>query len=166
MSKDLHKPDDDTRLVMAVQADDQQCFGLIYNKYAPAILGIISKIIDNEHMAENALQLTFVNAWKTISRFNNSDSSLFIWLINMARKIAFEKLPANATGNLQGNNAVYEAANKGISNLGTDAIVFDLVYNKRLSCIEVATLLDMNVDEIKTNIKQAVQRLRENIVAC
>lgn len=166
MSKDLYKPDEDTRLVLAVQAGDQQCFSLLYDKYAPALLGIISKIIDNEHLAENTLQLTFVNAWNTITRFNNSDSSLFTWLINMARKTAFEKLPSNPEKNLQNNNAVYEAANRGISNLETDAIVFDMVYNKGLSCIEVATLLNMSVDEIKTNIKKAVQCLRENIVAC
>ena len=166
MSKDLFKPGEDTRLVLAVQAGDQQCFSLLYDKYAPALLGIISKIIDNEHLAENTLQLTFVNAWNTITRFNSSDCSLFTWLINMARKTAFEKLPSKPAGNLQDSNTVYEAANRGISNLETDAIVFEMVYNKRLSCIEVATLLDMSVDEIKTNIKKAVQRLRENIVAC
>ena len=166
MSKDLYKPDEDTRLVVAVQAGDQHCFSLLYDKYAPALLGIISKIIDNEHLAENTLQLTFVNAWNTITRFNNSDSSLFTWLINMARKTAFEKLPSNPARNLQDSITVYEAANRGISNLETDAIVFDMVYNKRLGCIEVATLLNRSVDEIKTNIKKAVQRLRHNIVAC
>ena len=166
MSNDLYKPDEDTRLVMAVQAGDQQCFSLLYDKYAPALLGIISKIIDNEHLAEEILQLTFVNIWNTIARFNNFDNSLFTWLINIARKTAFEKLPSNPAKNLQDCNAVYEAANRGISNLETYAIVFDMVYNKRVSCIEVGTLLNMSVDELKTNIKTAVQSLRHNLVAC
>lgn len=94
MSKDLYKPDEDTRLLVAAQAGDQQCFSLLYDKYAPALLGIISKIIDNEQLAEKTLLLTFVNAWNTITQFNNFDSTLFTWLINMTRKTAFENLPS------------------------------------------------------------------------
>ncbi len=166
MSVDFYNLDEDTRLVVAVQAGDQQCFSLLYDKYAPALLGIICKIIDDDHLAENTLQLTFVNAWKTITQFNKSDSSLFIWLINMARKTAFEKLPTNLVKILQNDNTLYEATNRGIANFETDAIVFDMVYNKRLNCKEVATLLSMSDDEIKINIKKAVQRLRDNIIAC
>ena len=115
----MYKSNDDTRLVEAVQAGDQHSFSLLYDKYAPALLGIISKIIDNEHLADESLQLTFVNAWNTISRFNNSENSLFTWLINIARKTAFEKLPSNPGKNLQDINDVYKAANRGISNMET-----------------------------------------------
>ena len=162
----MYKSNEDTRLVEAVQAGDQHSFSLLYDKYAPALLGIISKIIHNEHLADESLQLTFVNAWNTISRFNNSENSLFTWLINIARKTAFEKLPSNPGKNLQDINDVYKAANRGISNKETYAMVFEMGYHKRMSCKEIATLLNMSVDEIKINIKKAVQHLRENIVTC
>ena len=45
-------------------------------------------------------------------------------------------------------------------------MVFELGYHKRMSCKEIATLLNMSVDEIKINIKKAVQHFRENIVTC
>ena len=166
MSNDLYMPDEDTRLVVAVQAGDQQSFSLLYDKYAPALFGIISKILDNEHLAEETLQQTFVNVWNKITRYKNSNSSFFTWLIDMARKTAFEELQSNAAKNHHYSNTVHEAANRGISTKDTDTIVFDMVYNKKLSCIEVATVLNMSIDEVKRNIRKAVQRLRENIVQC
>ena len=162
----MYNSNDDTRLVVAVQAGDQHSLSLLYDKYAPALLGTISKIIDNDHLAEESLQLTFVNAWNAISSFNNSENSLFTWLINIARKTAFEKLPSNPAKNLHDNNNVCGATGGGISNKETSAMVFEMVYNKRLSCKEIATLLNMSVDEIKINIKKAVQHLKENRVTC
>ncbi len=84
----------------------------------------------------------------------------------MARKIAFQKLPSNTAKNFEVNYTLNVAKDRSLSNLETHTIVFNMVYNKNLSCINVATLLNMNVDEIKTNIKKAVQRHRDNIEAC
>ena len=83
---------DDLRLAVAIKKGDQQSLGLLYDKYAPALSGIISRIVNEEILAEKILNLTFVKAWNDVAAFNSCSSSLFSWLIKIVRQTAFEEL--------------------------------------------------------------------------
>jgi DNA-directed RNA polymerase specialized sigma24 family protein len=166
MLNNLYKADEDSRLAIAIQAGDGQSYSLLYDKYAPALLGIIIKMIEDKDRAEKTLQLAFQNAWDRISGFNPVACSLFTWLIHIARNTALEEIRSTQTINSPGKNYVHEATYPHISGLETTAAVFELVYNKGMTCTEVATLLGISTDEVKINIKKAVQSLRDKIVIC
>ena len=146
---------DDLRLAVAIKKGDQQSLGLLYDKYAPALSGIISRIVNEEILAEKILNLTFVKAWNDVAAFNSCSSSLFSWLIKIVRQTAFEELTLQQEQNPQRNNLVYDAHQKS---------AFDLVYYKGLTYNEAATALQLTVAEVKASIKMIMDSMKENIV--
>jgi DNA-directed RNA polymerase specialized sigma24 family protein len=146
---------DDLQLAIAIKQGNQQSLGLLYDKYAPALSGIIIRIINNEKQAEKILNLTFVKIWNEVAAFNSCSSSLFSWLINLARQTAFEELKSEQEQNPQENNLVYEAHQKS---------AFDLVYYKGLTYNEVATVLQVPVAEVKASIKKTMYSMKEKVM--
>lgn len=146
---------DDLWLAVAIKKGDQQSLGLLYDKYAPALSGIISRIVNEEVLAEKILNLTFVKAWNDVAAFNSCSSSLFSWLIKIVRQTAFEELTLEQEQNPQRSNLVYEAHQKS---------AFDLVYYKGLTYNEAATVLQLSVTEVKANIKMTTENMKENTV--
>ncbi|HMD01281.1 MAG TPA: sigma factor, partial [Ferruginibacter sp.] len=91
MSGQIAHNEEDRRLAMAIEKGDQRSLGQIYNKYAPALMGIISRIASSKEQADDILRTTFVQIWEQIRSFDASRSSLFTWLINVARRTALDE---------------------------------------------------------------------------
>ena len=53
---------------------DRQAIDLIYENYAPTLLGLISRIIPDPVVAEEALQDTFVKIWKNALQWLGKES--------------------------------------------------------------------------------------------
>ncbi|MES2430963.1 MAG: sigma factor [Bacteroidota bacterium] len=160
---------EDALLAASVREGCQNSFSVVYDKYAPALLGIINKIVDDQQLAEDVLTQTFVNAWDQRKFCSASYTSLLNWLINLARKTAFGIVKLKKQKNQVNPIDVYESVkNNTTHNLGENEnnIAFDLVYYKGLNCIEAATLLNISVDELKTRIRMTIKLLKENKVAC
>ena len=157
MLRNVHSAEADHRIFVLLKQGDQQAIGLLYDKYAPALFGIISRITDNKQQAEEILHRVFINAWNLRDAYNSSRLSLFTWLINMARQSAFDADKPESAKNLSGSNPVYEASENGIK----EDLAFDLVYYKGLTISEVATLLHLPVSAVTTNIKMAIQQKQE-----
>ncbi len=76
--------DEDLQLDNAVKHGNQQSLGIFYDKYAPALYGISSRIVNEGKRAEKILNDSFINAWNQMDAFNPSNSSVFSWLIAIA----------------------------------------------------------------------------------
>jgi DNA-directed RNA polymerase specialized sigma24 family protein len=146
---------DDLQLAIAIKKGNQQSLGVLYDKYAPALSGIISRITNDKKLNEKILTKAFVNAWNQITAFNSSTSSLFSWLISIARQTAFEVLKSEQEQNPGDNNSVYPAHQKS---------VFELVYYKGLTYNEVAMALQITVDKAKASIKMTMENMKEKTV--
>lgn len=157
MLRNVHSAEEDDRIFVLLKQGDQQALGLLYDKYAPALFGIISRITNNEKQAEEILHRVFIKAWNLRDAYNSSGLSLFTWLINMARQSAFAGCKPESAKNLTGNNTVYEAS----ENLIKEDVAFDLVYYKGFTIAEVATELHLPVSEVTTNIRMAIQQRQE-----
>ena len=67
-------------------------FSELYDKYAPALLGIIHKIVKNNGIEEELLQDVFVKVWKNIERYDATKGTLFTWMLNIARNTCIDYL--------------------------------------------------------------------------
>ncbi len=157
MVSPLHSAEEDQRMMLLLKKGNQQALGLLYDQYAPALLGIIVRIINNREQAEKILHTVFVKAWNGKDSYNGSGLSLFTWLINIARQSAFEVMKTNAEKNLSGSYPVYEAPEKGISNNAA----FNLVYYKGFTFSDAATALHLPVSVVTTNIRMMIQNRQE-----
>ncbi len=157
---------EDQHLAVSVKQGNIHTLGFLYDKYAPALMGIINRIINNKVQAEEILQITFVKIRDQIDLFDSSTSSLFTWLINIARQSAFDK---SKSDNLKDQGFIDTLNKQNINNIEEDLsfpgsiqkLSFDLIYYKGLNCNEAAAELKIPVDELKKNIRIAIKNLNK-----
>ncbi|MEP6466357.1 MAG: sigma factor [Parafilimonas sp.] len=90
--------------VAAVTTGNQQLLGKLYDKYSPALYGVIFRITGNQKLAEETLTRTFIKAWREATQVYERDTSLFMWLINIARQSAFDAVKLTFASSAAGEN--------------------------------------------------------------
>lgn len=79
-------------IVRLLEKEDQAAINLLYENYSDSLYGVILKITNNEELAQDALQETFVKVWKNAKRYDAKKAKLFTWLYRIARNTAIDKL--------------------------------------------------------------------------
>lgn len=74
-----------TDLVNGLQAHSHEAFSALYDNYAPALLGIVFKILQDGDEAENLMQ-AFIKIWSNIGQYDHCKGRLFTWLITILQK--------------------------------------------------------------------------------
>jgi DNA-directed RNA polymerase specialized sigma24 family protein len=163
MTKTITRAEEDLRLSVAIKQGDNQALERVYDKYAPVVMGLISRIIPVESSAEEILQATFLHTWHQIDSFAASGSSLFTWLMNIARKLAIDKVRSGLVQNPPQHNLVYLYATTNDTELinpePVQNTIFDMVYYKGESYLKTAEALGMPVEEIKKHIRLAIKNM-------
>ena len=163
MTKKCTTADEDYVLVVAIKQGNQEAFGKLYDKYAPLLMGIITRIVHTNTIAEQVLQTTFLHIWNQISLFDSSKSSFFTWLLSIARQAALVKANLEQVKNPLYDNPVYVVADNNYNgqsfNADVQKFIFELVFYKGLSCAAAAAIMKMPVEEIKKNIKLAIRNI-------
>ena len=144
---------DDLQLAASIEDRDQLSMDYFYDKYAPALYGTIYRITNNNHLAEECLILTFVKVWNEIASFRCSGTSLFTWLLKIARKSAFETLAKDS----EKNSGTYNYVNESEQHYSA----FELVYFKGLSLSQAAELSGITVIELKINMRNDLQNMKD-----
>ena len=65
---------------------------ILYDNYASALFGVISRIVRHDEIAEDVLQETFLKIWNNFKQYDPSKGRLFTWMINIARNMAIDKV--------------------------------------------------------------------------
>ena len=170
----------ETELVNALQAGDLKAFSELYKNYAPALLGIITRIVKSTECAEDVLQETFIKISKSISNYDRSKGRLFTWMAKLAKNTAIDLLRnrnhINSTKNedLGGISEKIEIKysasynpevigvrqlTQGLSNSQKE--ILDLIYFQGYSHSEAADALNIPIGTIKTRIRNSILTLRK-----
>jgi RNA polymerase sigma factor (sigma-70 family) len=169
------------QLIRQLKAKDKKAIDALYDAYAPALYGIILKIIDKEGPAKDALQETFVKIWNKGPTYDSSKGSLFTWMLNIARNSAIDKLRQNEReqrvlweqlGIENGPSNGYHEPNEdyiGLSDLVHKLEykyqqVIDLIYFKGYTHEEVMEELDIPLGTVKSRTRIALRELRKFFV--
>ena len=78
----------DEILITRIAQGDVPALEILYDRYAPTVLGITLKIIGDHTLAENLLQETFWQVWQRASMYRPESGSFTGWLFRMARQLA------------------------------------------------------------------------------
>ncbi|MCA9946058.1 MAG: sigma-70 family RNA polymerase sigma factor [Anaerolineales bacterium] len=84
-------PSDETELIARIQAGDKAACDECIAIHTPALNRLLLRLLGNEQDAEDALQETFLNAFRAIDRFE-ARSSLSTWLYRIAYNTAMMRL--------------------------------------------------------------------------
>jgi RNA polymerase sigma factor (sigma-70 family) len=80
------------RIIQLLQREDKYALNLLYENYSDSLYGAILKVTQNEEIAKDALQETFIKVWKNAKKYDASKARLFTWLFRIARNTAIDKL--------------------------------------------------------------------------
>jgi RNA polymerase sigma factor (sigma-70 family) len=169
----------ETVIVAALVAGDTRALEKLYAAYSAALLGIISRIIKQEDLAEDILQETFLKIWKSINQYDPSKGRLFTWMARLAKNKAIDHLRSRGEMNSLRNDDLaefivevnelhqirYNPEFIGIRQLintltPEQTIILDLVYFQGYTQVEVADMLGIPVGTVKTRIRAAIKAMR------
>ena len=82
----------DEELMARVTARDSAAFEHLYDRHAPAVLGIVARIVGERAEAEEILQETFWRVWNQAATFDADKGQFRAWLFSIARRLALDLL--------------------------------------------------------------------------
>jgi RNA polymerase sigma-70 factor (ECF subfamily) len=169
----------ETEMLFCLHSNDQRHFPKLYNRFSPALQGVILKWIKDKEVAETLLQDVFIKAWSCRELYDNGKGRLFTWLYRITRNICIDHLRSKAYKN---NKAlVPEDHIAGVKTPGfekgllTDTIglrklvdalrqeekeVVDLMYFKGFTQSQIAELMNIPLGTVKTRVNKAIKDLR------
>lgn len=81
-------------LIGRVALRDRVAFRALYDRTSAKLFGVVLRILNNRHDAEEALQETFVKIWQRASQYRSSAYSPISWLVAIARNHALDVVRA------------------------------------------------------------------------
>ena len=171
---------DEDELVILLQRRDQQAFSYLYDNYAPALNGVIFRLVEDKSLSEDILQEAFIKIWNNFSSYDKSRGRLFTWMVNLTRNLTIDTMRSkgykkqskisgdeNSVNNLQAAGARIDkfdamGIRKQLSNLKPDQkIVIDLAYFNGLTQEEIAKEMGIPLGTVKTRMRAAILELRK-----
>lgn len=166
-------------LLKLLQDKSEEGFSYLYQHYAPALLGAIFRIVNDQTLAEDILQEAFLKIWNNIAFYDPSKGKLFTWMLNICKNLAIDKQRSKqekiTRENLDLENSVY-TVDKQVQTeflpevIGLKRLVDDLpseqknviekMYFMGYSQKEIAEELNMPLGTVKSKARQAILRLR------
>ena len=166
------------QIVEMLHQNDRKVISIIYDNYAPALYGVVLRIVRSEEIAEDVMQDSFLKIWKNGQQYNSSKGTLFTWLLNIARNTAIDK---TRSANFRRSNKIQpvdDFVNNKESTTGTikpELIgvkelvnnldskykeVIDLIYFNGFTQQEVSDHLNIPLGTVKSRIRIALRELK------
>ncbi len=169
-------------LVRMLQEKDPEAFTYLYDHYSSALYGVIFRIVNDDDLAEDVLQETFIRIWKNLDSYDASKGRLFTWLINLTRNYAIDTYRSKDFRQQNKNQKVDDSVssinlqtqvNSKVDHIGLKETVsklrpeyiqvIDLLYFKGYTHEEVAKEFNIPLGTVKTRIRAAIIQLRDKL---
>jgi len=170
------------QLTERLRAQDADAFSYLYDNYSAALYGTLIRIVNDEEVAQDLLQETFVKIWRSYSSYNAEKGRLYTWMVNIARNLAIDHKRSRAFKSGEKNQDIdksVSAINRSqktvfnIDRIGLKELVqklkpesqemINLLYYGGYTQEEAAKELGMPLGTVKTRTRTALIELRKLI---
>lgn len=161
----------ESQLIRRIKQRDEEAFEIIYRKYEGLIYYIALSITKNKEDAEEIVQDTFLNMFKSIDSYQEKNK-FKQWLMQIARNLSYNKVTRNKEkDNIKDNDFIYTTPSsedsidyiltiKGTLDGQESYIVINkIVYN--FSFKEIAQDLNMTVNQVQGIYYQSLKKLKK-----
>jgi len=167
--------------VMAeVAKGDHTAFRAVYDQTAPAVLGIVRRVLRDPAQSEEVMQEVLLEVWRTAARFDPSLGSATAWITTLAHRRAVDRVRSEqraaarelraATASIDYDEVSEVALTtleqervrrclSSLTDLQRESVT--LAYYGGHSYREVALLLGVAVGTVKTRMRDGLIRLRD-----
>ena len=177
------EPVPDSALIAKMTAGDELALSALYDRYAPLLFGMLSRVLNDRQAAEEVLQDVFLQLWNNPARFDATRGSLPAWLVVIGRNRAISRLRGRRDrevleeeeGDFAGTfasaqNIEDEAARAQLARNVTAALerlpieqrqALELAYFEGMTQTEIAARTGAPLGTVKTRVRTAMQSLRQ-----
>ena len=173
----------DREIIDQLEININSGFSLIVERYSTRLYWHIRRIVILHEDADDALQNTFMNAWKNISNFRK-ESSVFTWLYTIATNEALAilnkrnrrtQIPLDDLSNFfknslegsswfDGDEAEIKLQNAVLKLPEKQRLVFNLKYFDEMTYEEMSVVLKTSEGALKASYHHAVKKI-ENLLS-
>jgi RNA polymerase sigma-70 factor (ECF subfamily) len=80
----------DEQLILKLSNGDTAALELFYDRYAPAVMGLAMKMLNDQAIAEEIVQETFWRVWCQAGTFSSKQGTVSGWVFGIARNLAID----------------------------------------------------------------------------
>jgi RNA polymerase sigma-70 factor (ECF subfamily) len=170
----------DIDITELLKTDINKGFRLVVEKYSSKLYWHIRRLVILHEDADDALQNTFINAWRNISDFRN-ESALYTWLYAIATNeslAVINKRKRSATVSFDDVSGYFESSLEGSTWFDGDAaevklqnailqlpdkqrIVFNLKYFDKMTYEDMSSVLNTSEGALKASYHHAVKKIEK-----
>jgi len=170
----------EVKITELLKSDPEKGFRLIVESYSQKLYWHIRRLVILHEDADDALQNTFINAWKGHSDFR-SESSLYTWLYTIATNEALaliNKRKRNAAISLDELGSYFENSHEGSTWFDGDEaqiklqnailklpekqrVVFNLKYFDEMTYEDMSKILNTSEGALKASYHHAVKKIEK-----
>ena len=173
----MNAADKDRELIARIARRDSSALRAFYTLYQVRLFRFLFRIVRNEAIAEELVNDTFIKVWTKAGTFNDQ-STVSTWLFTIARNEALSLLRKKSEAELDDEVASQiedesDTQETSIAKKDKGALmracidklsaahreIVDLVYYQEKSVAEVAQILDIPENTVKTRMFHARQQL-------
>jgi RNA polymerase sigma-70 factor, ECF subfamily len=179
--------DEHGALLGKVGRGDQEAFSRLYDELAAVVYGVVLKVVRDPSQSEEVTQEVFVEMWRLAARFDGSRGSVRAWATTMAHRRAIDRVRSEQSTRdrqqrqvaniLPDHDEVAERVATGIETefdrarvrralsmlSPTQREALELAYYGGHTYREVAVLLGVAEGTVKTRIRDAMIRMRDEL---
>jgi RNA polymerase sigma-70 factor, ECF subfamily len=172
----------DAALLRQVADRRPEALGILYSRYAPALLALATRILAGAPEAEEVLQEVFLHVWNHAGRYDPTRSSVSTWLILIGRSRAIDRLRTRKVVERTHENAALRDPAGHASPEGVESVfiherrervrgemeklppeqrqVLEMAFYEGLSQSEIAERAGLPLGTVKTRTLLAMKKLR------
>ena len=171
-------------LLSRVAVGDHTAFRQLYDRMAPRVHGLILRTLVDDGQSQEVTQDVFLEVWRSASRFDPSRGSAISWIMMKAHGRAVDRVRAcqasrdrdlrigvrdcevyfdrvAEVGELSAESARVTVAMARLTPIQRDAI--SMTYFEGLTGPELAARLEIPVSTLKSRLREALIRLRDEL---
>ncbi len=171
----------DRKLIAAILAKDSNALGQLYDRHIRLLWSLVLRIVKSKAEAEEVIQDLFMRVWQKAQTFDPKRGEVVVWLCQMARSMAIDRLRANlsranrelsygtelqAEKEIQASSFELEAdwikVSQAVKNLpAEERVLIELAYFEGFSQSQIAEKIGLPLGTVKTRIRQGMLKLKQ-----
>lgn len=161
----------ESHLIRRIKQRDEEAFEIVYRKYEGLIYYIALSITKNKEDAEEIVQDTFLNMFKSIETYEEKNK-FKQWLMQIARNLSYNKVTRNKEKNTIKNEEYVNntpsqenmienilTIERTLDEQSSYIVICKVVYN--FSFKEIANDLNMTVNQVQGIYYQSLKKLKK-----
>ena len=166
------------RLLARLAAGEGEAMQLLYLEFSPIVHGIVRRILEDPEDAREAVQDTFIKAWRQASTYRADRGEVVAWLVFIARHSAIDRVRQGARrrvlldvlqystpGSVATVTDTFEQSEQLAHHLAqissAQRQALELAFFSGCTQEEIATAMRMPVGNVKNHLRRGLSKLRQ-----